>query len=92
MVEAKIQSDHALVGRIFLGVAPLLRTRVFRSPDEPEPRFQAMLGTPTDALVLFTKGSVSSAAPGQISPRQSFRYDARSRSVQSFDQFVQILA
>lgn len=83
-------SNHATVGRIFLNLAPYLRTRLYGSAKALEPMFQSFLSGSTDVLVLFTKGTVGAKSPVEINPRQSFRWNALTSSIESFEDFADV--
>lgn len=83
-------SNHATVGRIFLNLAPYLRTRLYGSAKALEPMFRSFLSGSTDVVVLFTKGTVGSKSPVEVNPRQSFRWNGVTSSIESFEDFAHV--
>lgn len=82
--------DYAMIGRVFLGLAPFLRTRLYGSAAALEPMFRELIGETIDVLVLFTKGTIESKIPGEINPRQSFLWSTPTGLIKPYDDFAQI--
>lgn len=84
MVSPSSSKDLAAVGRVFLEMVPFLRTRLYGSAVALTPMFRALLGGEVDALVLFAK------PVGEINPRQSFRWNSQTLSIETFEEFTHV--
>lgn len=90
MHQGAVDSEDAMVGRVFRTMAPFLRTRLYGSATALEPMFSELLGRTVDVLVLFTKGNIESRSPGEVNPRQSFLWSGATTRIKLFDEFRQI--